>query len=564
MVAGSVEPHTTTGRRGTGRFPRERAVVDRIVGAFNGGFQTAHGAFGMMVDRRVVMPPMEDMATVAVRDDGHVLMGAWNNTIAVPEEFRSFRQNLPPLVADGVWNPTKKKRWGGTISDLDQVNTTRSAVGVAGEHTLLYAWGASLSAEDIGRALLQAGADYGMHLDMNPFHAGFWLLRTDMADLTESSRFTRFDGVSLSKKIQFEGERFVQRNAKDFFYLTLRRLFHEHLPAPPRGFSPWRPHRTAGLRDGFRPRAAVSEGDRGGDLLVALDVSGLGASLRPGAAESSALDGLGRASARRTEASSIKRPVAYVDLGVVDAAAPVGLNAGGRLFWPPRLDLPALTIEPSKAGPGRLALAKVVTPALSTMAHRQVVPSILGGQRVTAPGSITGHGAIGARRSHVLGFSADGKVLYYLTRRVAQAAELQRPLEDLGVADAVALDPTDDDASRLHMLGRDVAGEGVTATDPLTERSRPLRTLGAPSTRLVLSALQAPPRTGRMRLPDVELSPAEARRQRRMRESVAMMRQGLRDIANAKYRAYIEKVKLRREARAGVKEGAADATAAAP
>ena len=551
MVAGTVEPHTATGRRGQGRFPRTPAVVERVIGAFNGGFQTAHGAFGMMVDRQVIIPAMPNVATLAVRDSGEVSMGTWNNSMSIPEDQRSFRQNLPPLVADGVWNPTRVKRWGGTVSDLDKVNTTRSAVGIAGPHTLIYAWGASLSAEDIGRALLQAGADYGMHLDMNPFHAGFWILRAAMEDLGRRGKFKRYDGQSLSKKIQFEGDRFINRNAKDFFYLTLRRLFHEQLPPPPRGFAPWRPHLTSGLQDSFLPRVAVSEGDRQGDLLVAVDLSSLDADLQPGAGESSALDGLGRAPVTQSDAAArVSRPVALLDLDVIAPTSPLGLNARGRAYWPPRPDLPALSLSPA----GRLGLAAVVTPEVRRRPHRQAIPWILGGQRVQSSSAVTGLGAVGARRWHVLGFSSDGTVAYYLTRRVAEAAQLQQPLEDLGVPDAVALPPTDEDKSRLLLLERSDGEGDVTATDPLDQDTITLAELDRHPTRLMLTAAPSPARSTLLEMKDVELTRREARRQRRMRDDILIMRAGLRDIANRKYRRYIEKVKLKREAKSGVKE----------
>lgn len=551
MIAGTVEPHTATGRRGPGRFPRTPAVVERLIGAFNGGFQTAHGAFGMMVDRQVIMPPAPATATLAIHDGGHVAMGTWNNSMAVPEEQRSFRQNLPPLVADGVWNPTQVKRWGGTVSDLDKVNTTRSAVAIAEPDILLYAWGASLSAEDIGRALLAAGADYGMHLDMNPFHAGFWLLRVNSEDLGRRGKFEQYDGLSLSKKIQFDGDRFVQRNAKDFFYLTLRRLFHDELPPPPRGFAPWRPHLTSGLNDSFLPRIAVSEGDRAGDLLVALDAEGLRAVLQPGSGESSALDGLGAAPPpAQTTGAPLLRPVAMFDLDVVDPAKPLGLNAGGRAFWPPRPDLPALTVGQGE----RLELAAVVTPEVRRQPHRQAIPWILGGQRVQSSSAVTGLGAVGARRWHVLGFSADGQVAYYLTRRAAEAAQLQQPLEDLGVPDAVALPPTEGDESRLLLLEQSDGEGDLSVFDPLAQDSQAFTELAGRPTRLVLTASVQPPRTSVLRMEDVEMTPRQARRERRMRDEITAMRAGLRDIANRKYRKYIEKVKLKREERSGVKE----------
>ena len=61
-------------------------------------------------------------------------------------------------------------------------------------------------------------------------------------------------------------------------------------------------------------------------------------------------------------------------------------------------------------------------------------------------------------------------------------------------------------------------------------------------------------RLTRLRMADVALSRREARRQRREQERIQSMRQALREIANRKYRAYIEKVKLQREKRTGVKE----------
>jgi hypothetical protein len=217
-------------------------------------------------------------------------------------------------------------------------------------------------------------------------------------------------------------------------------------------------------------------------------------------------------------------------------------------------------------GVGSLALVPVVTARVRLQPHRQALPWILGGQRVQSSADLwesavravefsgAGSFVVVARRWHVLGFSADGKVAYYLTRRAADAAELQQPLEDLGVWDAVALKPTDDDRSRLWLLERSDGAGDLEAVDLLAQETVTLREMDRRSTRLVLTAAEASPRAGRMRIADVELTRRERRRQERLRGDIKSLRKGLRDVANRKYRNYIEKVKLRRESKSGVKE----------
>ncbi|MEO1270218.1 MAG: hypothetical protein AAFX99_19190, partial [Myxococcota bacterium] len=150
MVAGTVSPESSFGTPGTGRIRREGDTINRLVAAFNGGFKTAHGAFGMQVDDKVILPATPYTATVAVRDDGHIQMGTWNNVTDIPKDFKSLRQNLPPLVAEGKFNPTGKRKWGGTANELDDIHTTRSGLCFRGESTLIYVWGKETSADSIG------------------------------------------------------------------------------------------------------------------------------------------------------------------------------------------------------------------------------------------------------------------------------------------------------------------------------------------------------------------------------------------------------------------------------
>ena len=53
------------------------AVVERVVATFNGAFKTTHGKYGMMVDRRVLLPPVPGAATITVTEDRETGIGSW-------------------------------------------------------------------------------------------------------------------------------------------------------------------------------------------------------------------------------------------------------------------------------------------------------------------------------------------------------------------------------------------------------------------------------------------------------------------------------------------------------
>ena len=531
MVAGLSTPWSSTGNRGSGRIPRDPAVLGRTVAAFNGGFQTAHGPFGMMTDHEVVLEPWQKTATLARMDSGEVLLGTWNNSIDVPEAMHSFRQNMPPLLEDGVWNPTRRRHWGGTISDLDQVNTTRSAVGYRGDHTLIWAWSRQISARGIAEALMEAGCEYGIHLDMNPAHAGFGLLSIDGSELSPKGKVARFRTEAPSKAQAFDLSRFVQRNGKDFFYLTLRHRLSELLPAPPAGFEPWAGVTREDLPEGFLPALAFSRDLQAGELLVALDLARLTARLVPERA----------ATAEAAPELTLALPEALLDLGPVDPLRPSGLQSAGRVLFRPVDSQSTLTVDDG----GQLAVAPPV--ARGAAGHPEH-----GGYRQGCPllvsGALSGKAralllATAGARHHALGLDKRGRAFYLSSP--GDANTLAKILSGLGVQDALLL--PDGPGARVRLL-RPTEG-GLSATDPLTERATVISSGDGDSTRIYLQRRPPAPRVGRLRMPDVALSREELRRQRRVQARIVEKREALREISNARFREYIERVKARREAR---------------
>ena len=264
MVSGTREPESATGERGTGTIPRDERTTRLLVGAFNGGFQAMHGEFGMMADRRVYLPPKPWAASVAVFDDGRVAMGSWpepnwrgryfdealaNRTI--PAEMVDLRQNLTSMVEDGTYNPWERWWWGAAPTDAtEQTFTYRSGMCLTEEGFLAFFWGSSLGPEALGQAMISARCVRAMHLDMNSGHCGLELFRPYPtsptpfdAPLPEAGRVDaaseydgeyprttgyRIRGRRAVRSMAMRFPRYLARDARDFFYLTLRPV----LPGP--------------------------------------------------------------------------------------------------------------------------------------------------------------------------------------------------------------------------------------------------------------------------------------------------------------------------------------------
>ena len=270
MVGGQEDPRPTTGTTGTGEIPRDREILDRFVAAFNGAFKTEHGAYGMMVERNVLLPPQDEAATVASYSDGRVAMGSWPKGAAIPQEMVSYRQNMDPLVEDGVVNPRRRRLWGFTLGkDLSNMNTIRSGFCLTADGTLIYAWGDELTAKTLGVALNAAGCTYGIHLDMNPYHTAYIFYR--FTDLDQDIERPKFEAELVFPAMLYSPWRYVNGAPKDFFFVTLKQT------TPPGGG--WSADGIAQPAPAFLPTVFLR---KGAVEVYAFDTSRLRAALAPG------------------------------------------------------------------------------------------------------------------------------------------------------------------------------------------------------------------------------------------------------------------------------------------
>ncbi len=215
MQAGYEDPKPTTGPPGEGRLPQTPAVYERVVATFNGAFKTTHGNYGMMIDHRVLLPPVPGGASIVVTDSGTVGMGSWPQNGEIPSDIVSYRQNLDPLVEDGVANPTGRNIWGWQLEGTSSM-TQRTALCVTPAGHLYYAWAEEINGPTLGRAMRQAGCAYAMHLDMNPGHCGF--VFTDVVNPQKSTYQLRL----ATEAMKMSPDRYVRYAPKDFFYVMVR------------------------------------------------------------------------------------------------------------------------------------------------------------------------------------------------------------------------------------------------------------------------------------------------------------------------------------------------------
>lgn len=254
-MSGTEEPKSATGETGPGLVPRiprqvtQAGDVENLVGAFNGGFQTTHGDFGMMAEGAVYVPPLPFAATVATDDAGNVGFGTWPEQAPVPKSMVGLRQNLTPLVAGGVFNPYGRTWWGGVPSGWeDDTRTVRSGLCLTKSGLVAYFYGAKVDAENLAKAMQATSCDYGLHLDMNQGHTGLEFYHVaPQAELPPFAltldRVWQAEGaVQEAPNLAFRGRRmframqlmnfprYIQRETRDFFYLTRRELLPRRAP----------------------------------------------------------------------------------------------------------------------------------------------------------------------------------------------------------------------------------------------------------------------------------------------------------------------------------------------
>jgi hypothetical protein len=428
MEAGVEDPEPLTGPHGSGRIPRDPAVYRRVAAAFNGAFKTEHGHYGMMVHKRVLLPPVPASATVVVLDDGRVGFGTWGadrkvgGIVGVDDEsIVSFRQNLEALIDHGQVNPTGRNLWGFTLPGKG-AQTERTGLCVTTSGHMLYAWGDDVSATTLAKAMKMGGCDYAIHLDMNPYHTGF--LFTAIEDLAAK----KYKSQLLSSSMSIPVDRYIQYAPKDFFYVMVRDV------SPPTvdGAAPWEadggsqppPHWMPGVWH------AHVDGPEGSVELTDVEAHRATWVVRAGAAESPAAAPL-----RELTGDDSRRVLLAAGAGIAPDKHPLGIATAGRVAVPLRggAESGALVI----GGDGRMSIVRASdTPTLDPQRGEMLeLPVLLWDGQAVASSRVAGP----AQLRSAVGLTASGRVL--LARgTVGREATLAEVLARAGCTRALLLD----------------------------------------------------------------------------------------------------------------------------
>ncbi|MFH1907837.1 MAG: hypothetical protein ABIL11_10740 [Chloroflexota bacterium] len=215
FVLGFNEPSLPDGPKGNGLIPEKDREAGVLLAAFNGGFRAANGQFGAMADGIVALPPKSEMATVGIYRSGEVRIGSWGEDIDDTPDLQAWRQNCRLIIQDGKISPRVYNNsitdWGGSISN--QIVTRRSSLGLDREaKTLYYFAGPSLSMPVLADAMLVAGVQHGMLLDINHFWVHFTAIHSEEGKLVAEPL--------LPNDMKDHIDRYLSPSPADFFYIT--------------------------------------------------------------------------------------------------------------------------------------------------------------------------------------------------------------------------------------------------------------------------------------------------------------------------------------------------------
>ncbi|WP_437947997.1 hypothetical protein WME98_45950 [Sorangium sp. So ce296] len=218
LMAGSREPAATTEEGNTYERPAKIPEADheRLLAAFNGGFMTEHGQWGMRIDGVTLVRPRENGCTLALHGDGRMQIAPWARMAAEEGAMRWWRQTPSCMVDEGELHPALRvpevRNWGATLDGNTVIR--RSAVGLDRDGKVLFvAISNHTTAPAIALGLRHVGATAVAQLDVNWSYPKFLLY--------EPSEGGALMPVALASGFEFSEDEYIRkRSLRDFFYLT--------------------------------------------------------------------------------------------------------------------------------------------------------------------------------------------------------------------------------------------------------------------------------------------------------------------------------------------------------
>lgn len=226
LVAGSQEPVATEPDAQNiarpGRIPDEHHA--QVIAAFNGGFKTEHGAYGMRVGGVTLVAPRDEVCAVALFNDDSIQVASWSKLKQRENEMQWWRQTPACMYENNLLNPKlgagNSLKWGATLDGETVIR--RSAIGIDASGQVLFVGISNhTTANAIADGMKHAGAINVAQLDVNFSYPKFVLFEKPKGSAEGAVR----EAVALAEGFEFSKDEYIrERHRRDFFYVTPKSL----------------------------------------------------------------------------------------------------------------------------------------------------------------------------------------------------------------------------------------------------------------------------------------------------------------------------------------------------
>jgi Phosphodiester glycosidase len=195
-----------------------------LTAAFNGAFHLHDNAGGYYYDGTIVRPLRAGLASIVTGLDGSMHVVVWADYMTPQPGTLAIRQNLPPLVSSGVSQATPhdgNAKWGLANDGLPHAN--RSALGETADGALVFAYGHEVTADAMASAMVQAGVQTAVTLDMNKsWPTGYFYDAPSTTTSAPTSSVPKPVGHRIQAGIQRDPSTYFAPFKKDFFVAIAR------------------------------------------------------------------------------------------------------------------------------------------------------------------------------------------------------------------------------------------------------------------------------------------------------------------------------------------------------
>jgi hypothetical protein len=221
MKAGTQEPISDALPRTKRTGLVDASDLPRLLAAWDGGFKTMHGHFGMMTDGALLLPPLPGSCTAALYANNVVRIGTWTTLASTEPAMLGFRQTPPCLVENGAVNPAVDAahgiEWGAAVDGATIIRRSAMGIDAQGE-TLFVGLGERVSTRALADGMQAAGAAAAAQMDVNYAYVRFLLYGDPSA--RHGARPTASPLIPLL--LYSPTEYVTQASPRDFFYAVTK------------------------------------------------------------------------------------------------------------------------------------------------------------------------------------------------------------------------------------------------------------------------------------------------------------------------------------------------------